>query len=133
MIDCEATSESRHRAFSFYGGSIGKDVSVEGLTITRGNHGEGGAVYCQSWSNIRILKCVITDNTAYSGGGIYISHHCNTIVDSCRIEDNQVIHKYGEGAGVRYGPGEGRHMISNCIIANNHTINGGGRNTFIDS
>ncbi len=107
----------------------------------------GGGALCLRYSNVQILNCEITGNTAYQvGGGIFVDHGVATITDTeitgnttilggggiyshnceisllrCTIQDNLATQS---GGGVYNAQSE--IIVSDCIIKGNRASNAGG-------
>lgn len=104
------------------------DVVLEGLTITHGNHSEGGGIRAyladSYFPSVRALirNCNIRDNNAISGGGIYTTGSTGVsilAIVGCKIRDNNA---------VAYGGGIYGMSIStiNCDLSGNLAKRGGG-------
>jgi len=81
------------------------DATIDGFTITNGNHG----VFC-SEADPTITNCIITGNGFSTGSGIYCSHSSPTITDSS-ISSNG---KRGMSCYSSSAP-----TISNCVFSGN--------------
>jgi hypothetical protein len=105
--------------------SEGADSVLDGFTITNGNGGFGGGIYCYA-AEPTISNCIITGNTAIGfGGGIFLCDWTGgdaaaTIIN-CLITDNESIL---DGGGVYCG--DTAPTIINCTISGNSTTGDGG-------
>jgi hypothetical protein len=103
----------------YYGYSVIVSSIVSSIVITNctimnnSTKYYGGGIYC-SISNLMIIDCDITGNSADEGGGIYCSSN-SPIINNCTITDN-----YGGGIYGCAGP------ITNCTITYNSTNHLGG-------
>jgi hypothetical protein len=101
------------------------DSVLDGFTITNGNGGFGGGIYCYA-AEPTISNCIITGNTAFGfGGGIFLCDWTGgdaaaTIIN-CLITDNEFIL---DGGGVYCG--DTAPTIINCTISGNSTTGDGG-------
>lgn len=108
IIDCEHAG----RGFRFHSGE-GPAAVVEGFTITNGQAGIGGGIYCAS-SSPTITNCAIVNNTAdYQGGGIFCVALGNPRVTNCTIAHNTAVYISG---GAIYSTGTSSPAITNCIL-----------------
>lgn len=74
--------------------------------------GKGGAIFCDSTSNIQITKCLFGYNGSYSGGSIYSQFSTPVIKLSMISNSHAVI-----GGGITCDTSNAK--IINCIIVNN--------------
>jgi hypothetical protein len=99
VIDCEGVSGSQDYRFGFeFRLFEGSDSIVEGITVTRGWYGLGGAILCYRGSPL-IRNCVFEDNVAWQGGAI----HCqlsSAVFENCVIVNNRATELPGGGAFV---------------------------------
>jgi len=110
VIDCQASSDDRHRAleyetiFELYYGL------VEGITFTNGYvYGTGGGVRTSTYAIISFTNCVFRNNVALSGGGLY-----------CVASEGALRGSAGSASmGELYCP------IVDCRFENNSASNGG--------
>ena len=123
IIDCQATSEDRHRGFCFHNGEYQNSV-LDGLTIINGfaprsiPEGSlgGGGILCYNASP--------TIKNCYLSGNDYHAISCDEAspkIDSCIITENTC--SFGGGIGC---PSNGSPLIINCTITKNTATNGGG-------
>jgi len=119
VVDCNGTEDDQHCGFVF-DTSEDLDSVLSGLTITRGYHGHGGAIYGYDYASPCIINCHIVGNHAYRGGGIYMANG-NPVIRRCLIEANSAgfSSRWGEGGGL-YLSHHG--LVSDCIIARNTAI-----------
>ncbi|HET9886993.1 MAG TPA: right-handed parallel beta-helix repeat-containing protein, partial [bacterium] len=122
MIDCEqvvrgGSGEINH-AFEFIH-TLDTEPILEGITITRGWAGLGGAV--EFWySSPRVRNCVFIDNAATEGGAI-MCQTASPILENCVIVQNTSTEYPGGGVFC----GWSSHVtIKNCTIAGNRVMNG---------
>jgi hypothetical protein len=86
---------------------------LAGFTLTTGNAGTGGGVYCASTNNVVVSNCVISACVSSSqGGGAYQG----TLID-CMLANN---FSSGNGGGAASA------LLSFCRLATNSAANGGG-------
>ncbi len=111
VIDCL----NEGRGFRIVGGS-GTGSIIDGFTITNGNEGDGGGIYCYSSYPI-IRNCILDgNNTASSGGGIFCfgTSDTNTVeIDDCIFKNNHS----NSGAGIYCT--HASPEITNCFIEGN--------------
>jgi parallel beta-helix repeat protein len=118
VINCQATSANKHRAFYFHTGEDANSV-VKGLTIINGYQTSSGAIMCQN-SSPTIKNCTFTNNTASSfGGGIYC-YDSNAVISNCTFSKNIALSK-GGALFCDYYSGA---TLSNSILWNNTAISG---------
>jgi len=86
VIDCQANSVNKHRAFYFHTGEDANSV-LQGFTILNGYHDYGGAIRCSDTSPT-IKNCtIIKNNATIYGGGIYC-YNGSPIIKNCTLSDN---------------------------------------------
>ncbi|MBN1815719.1 MAG: right-handed parallel beta-helix repeat-containing protein [Sedimentisphaerales bacterium] len=86
---------------------------LEGLTITRANSVDGGAVVCL-YSSPMIVNCLLKNNAAPYGAGLF-SLFASPVVTNCTIVSNTASLA---GGGV-YSNGSPAPILSNCILWGN--------------
>ncbi len=125
IIDCNATQDEPHRGFHF-DSAEGRDSVLEGLTITNGFTGTGGAICCDG-SSPTIRTCTISANSAHlggsggRGGGIYCAYS-DAILSACRIVRNRALPgtmQAARGLGGGIYCHEGSPSILHCEISDN--------------
>ena len=89
---------------------------ITGLTITGGDGGGGGGIYCNTVHAL-IRRCYIHDNEAISGGGIHRLGNLG-LIDTCIIENNRA--DYGGGLRLCHGT-----IINSVIKSNIADVEGG--------
>ncbi len=127
IIDCQQNG----RGFSV---SNGETVTFEGLTVKNGDAGEsnwGGGVYMID-SDIVVVDCTFTFNSASYGGAVYCSTSSTTSTSSssiinCTFTSNS---SSGSGGAVKYSsastPDKLSYSITNCTFTSNSASNSGG-------
>jgi len=86
---------------------------------------DGGGIYCLNNSAPRIINCRIYNNNANKrGGGVYCEIESSAIITNCEIVNNFTSSTYGNGGGIYVWTSN--PIISNCTIANNEAVVGGG-------
>ena len=120
VIDCQASSANKHRAFYFHTGEDANSV-VKGLTIINGYQTSGGAIWCSSSPTIK--NCTFTNNTASSfGGGIYC-YDSDAIISNCTFSKNIALSKGGALYCDYYsGVTLGNSILWNNIAPSGHEI-----------
>ncbi len=103
--------------------------TLDGLRLTNGSAGDGGAIYANGAAPI-VSGCHIFNNTAlYSGGAVYLNNSPNA-----RLTGNWI---YGNTANTYYGGGIYIRNGANTVLANNtihdNTANQGGGGVYLDS
>jgi len=97
--------------------------TISGCTISDNSADEsGGGIYCDA-TDVAIIDCNISNNSAYDGGGIYFQGG-NQTVSYCTIRDNSASEN-GSGGGGIYCESSNTD-ISNCTINNNLADEEGG-------
>jgi parallel beta-helix repeat protein len=121
VIDCQASSSNKHRAFYFHTGEDANSV-VKGLTIINGYQTSGGAIWCQN-SSPTIKNCTFTNNTvSSSGGGIYC-YDSNAVISNCTFSKNTALSKGGALYCEYYsGPTLSNSILWNNIAPSGHEI-----------
>lgn len=100
------------RGFSFVDGESAACI-LEGLTVTGGRAGKGGAVYCYN-SSPTISKCVLAGNAATVQGGALYLLNSNASVSACIISSNTAS---TDGGGIEWW--NGSFTLANCLIRGN--------------
>jgi hypothetical protein len=124
IIDCDASSADRHRAFSFEN-SEGPASVLEKVTLKNGWAEDGGGMNIDEGCSPTIRDCIIENNTAEYpgngyGGGIYCSG--SPLITNCTVQDNIAGNR---GGGIMTRAEDGA-VIEGCIIMNNSAEDGGG-------
>jgi len=117
VVDCNGSELDPHRAFSFTSGED-VDTVINGLTITGGYAGDGGAVFIV-WSQPDLRNCVFRGNRAGSGGAIDLYWSDPSII-SCRFSDN----RGGSGGALHCGIGC-QPVLADCEFLDNSASLGG--------
>lgn len=100
----------------------GLTVNISGLTIKRGNGGEGGGLYFRE-GTLNLTACHFTENTAGEGGGVYLKEVGGTFT-ACTFSNNRTT---GEGGGIWFGWFGRTLTLVNCTVSGNQTdANGAG-------
>lgn len=105
------------------------DVTISGLTITKGyggrfGSGRGGGIDNQSSGVVSVSRCTVTDNFAGEGGGLNNEGQGTLNLTDCRITGNTAL---GLGGGLANEFGNGKVTILRCTISGNISgANGGG-------
>ncbi|MHC4499815.1 MAG: right-handed parallel beta-helix repeat-containing protein, partial [Planctomycetota bacterium] len=125
IIDCNGSETELHRGFWFHSGEDGNSV-LDGLTITGGYNGDGGAVLCWD-AGPTISRCFIIGNRSFGGqkvggGGIACMRGSPTIND-CKIIGNS---NDGSGGGLAWRDTRSRPIIANSVISGNSADGVGG-------
>jgi parallel beta-helix repeat protein len=112
IIDGNQTND----AVITFEGAEDSNCLISGFTITgAANNGQGGAVKGNG-TFATIDRCVITNNSAYSGAGIF---NCDGLIKNCKIKLNASL---SSGGGLADCDGK----IHNCFIFDNYAENSGG-------
>jgi len=105
--------------FAFSGGAIyanNSAITIKNTLFFSNNSdmgaGKGGAIFCDSTSNLQVLKCLFANNGSYSGGSIYTKLSVPVIKLSMISNSYAVI-----GGGITCDTSNAK--IINCIIVNN--------------
>ena len=100
-------------------------VTIERLTITKGqvNNGDGGAIWNQG--NLTIKGSVISDSNSDTGGGIYNvgsrSATGNLVLENTRVKNNAA----STGGGIR-NDFASLTLKASSVVVNNTAVNGAG-------
>jgi len=89
VIDCQASSSSRHRAFYLHTGEEPNSV-IKGLTIINGYQSAGGAVRCENTSPT-IKNCTFVSNTASTYGGALSCYNSSSLITNCTFSANSAL------------------------------------------
>ncbi|MCD6392895.1 MAG: right-handed parallel beta-helix repeat-containing protein [Planctomycetes bacterium] len=111
-------------AFDISGGETSACI-IAGLTITNGDSGRGGGLYCSD-SSPTVDKCVFVRNTAALYGGAMYLYNSAASISDCVIVSNSAS---TDGGGIEWW--NSNFTISNCIIRHNQA-NGLGQGGGID-
>jgi hypothetical protein len=115
-----------------------------GFTLTNGNAGNGGGLYCTS-TNALISNCTVISNTATSGGGVYSGTltNCNlsgnscpvtggngagatgSILNNCTLSANATGRAYPNSTGASSGGGASGCALNNCALSGNSSYGAG--------
>jgi len=117
VIDCEASDSDNHRGFTLMDGETLESV-IEGITITRGNHGWSGGVYCQ-YATIR--NCHFIDNVGTEGGGITMQEA--GVIEDCLFVGNHAVNGGGVSVCCAYGI---TASVTRCTFVRNTADDYGG-------
>jgi len=116
IIDCQASTAAKHRAFYFHCDESANSV-VEGFTIENGCALNGGAICCETTARPTIKNCIFQYNHAVNNGGAL--YNCHGLINQCTIRNNSA---GNNGGGLFNCDG----IISNCLIIANTTADYGG-------
>ncbi len=111
IIDAQGTLTSQHVAFFFQSGE-GEDMAVEGVTMTGGYYGMGGAVYISSSSPV-FRRCVFSNNRASGGGAVYAAFTCAPRFTECTFSHNAGSAGMG---GAFFLNDNANVVLENCLI-----------------
>ncbi|MHC4943462.1 MAG: right-handed parallel beta-helix repeat-containing protein [Planctomycetota bacterium] len=101
----------------------GLDSVLDGFTLTNGNAGAGGGLYCTNNSSPTIMNCTISWNSATGdGGGVYCQDNSSPAITGNAIMDNSAV---GFGGGICCWDSSSPTIMNN-IIAGNSVNRGGG-------
>ncbi|MCP4712709.1 MAG: hypothetical protein GY869_29125 [Planctomycetes bacterium] len=113
---------SEHHQFAQFGPSLNTvadpNLVITGFTLINGYAALGGAIYC-SGSPLKLINCVLRQNTANFGGGLYITDS-NPLIYNCIIEDNTA----SIGGGIWWDQ-SGGSIIQSTFFSNEATYGGG--------
>ncbi len=128
IIDCQGTTNDKHRGFNFHSGERNTAI-VAGLTIVNGyapgtgrdasNYWVGGAIYCDE-SGPTIRNCIFRNNKASQKGGAIGTHRI--IAMTVVVEDCTFLHNWSYYGGAL----SGACTVTRCKIIGNSGVNGGG-------
>lgn len=112
VIDCQADSANKHRAFIFENNEEPNSV-LKGFTMLNGYHTNGGAIFCHASPTIK--NCLIINSTAENyGGGIYFYNSAPQVIN-CTLAGNTALLK---GGGISCDHAGGL-TLTNSILWNN--------------
>jgi parallel beta-helix repeat protein/predicted outer membrane repeat protein len=106
------------------------DVAIGGLTLTKGNASDGGAIKTDEngvphFNNLVLSGVVITDNKATgNGGGISAPKASHLTLQNCTVSGNQTT-GIALGGGI-YIDRQGLLVLENSTVNNNRALEGGG-------
>lgn len=108
------SGDNKYQIFVFAGGT----VSVSGLTLTKGQAGNGGAI--QSYVDLTVDNCILSANSVSDGGGAIESqgptlHVTNSIITGNSAQVSGGLANSGSSA-----------TIDNSTVSNNTALDGGG-------
>ena len=127
IIDCQASSDERHRAFYFHTRETSASV-VDGFTVINGYHDKGGAVNCSYDSDPTIRNCVFRDNFAVSKGGAFYNYDSNPTIACCTFIANSAgVPDANTGDGGAIFNSGSSPTITSSLFAGNHAQGVGGR------
>lgn len=113
VIDCQGSSDNPGRGFAFENWET-RHAMLEGVTITGGYRGQGGALRIIR-SSPTIQRCWLVDNDAtHSGGAVYCGAQAVGRFQDCRIEGN-VTPEMGAAVMVE----SARLILTRCRIERN--------------
>ncbi len=121
-------------------------AALSGFTLTNGNAGNGGGLYCTS-TNIHVTNCTLINNTATSGGGAYLGTLANctlsgntcpftggngggaagSILLNCTLSGNVTGRPYPNSTGASSGGGASGGTLNNCVLSGNSAYGAGSR------
>jgi hypothetical protein len=94
VVDCEGSPGADRRGFVF-DGREGPGIVLEGMTVTNGYAGLGGAIQVNSLSAPTIRNCVLLRNGAANGGAMNLGPGANASVENCMFLENQAADRGG--------------------------------------
>ncbi|MFN7929828.1 MAG: right-handed parallel beta-helix repeat-containing protein [Blastocatellia bacterium] len=89
-------------------------VNLFDLTITRGNGGEGGGIFCRT-GTLNLTNCHVTENVAGSGAGVFLQEG-GGLFTACTFSKNV---SNGDGGGIWFGWGTQTLTLVNCTVTGN--------------
>ncbi|MHC4498678.1 MAG: InlB B-repeat-containing protein, partial [Planctomycetota bacterium] len=119
--NCIIDAEGLGRLFIFDSNEDPNSYIVDGLTLTGGSAGFGGAILINSASPTITNSKIINNNATGNGGGIYITNS-SPIISNTEISNNTA---GGFGGGI-YGEAGATAEIINCLITFNTSGDIGG-------
>ena len=105
IIDRQATSSKTGR----FGVVEGGNLIMEGFTLTGGYNQDGGVFQIRANGKVKLINCIIRDNTSSRGGIAYVYSNSEIILLNCLMigntnlnihEGNGVIHTQGDAKSV---------------------------------
>lgn len=126
IIDCNASAEDPHSAFSFL--DEDPNTVIEGFTIRNAykilEKGDGGAMLIRG-SNITIRNCLFINNVAPNGGAILASESpsnpfCKPLIENCTFWGNSA----DSQGGALYCGNNSHPELINCILWGNSATEG---------
>jgi hypothetical protein len=118
-----------------YAGGTGRQVvratdvnssTLDGFTLTRGSGNSGGGIR-SSQSQLAVMNCKITDNTAGSFGGGISSHASSMLIRSCIVWENSISSVGAAGISVSGDDPDAICRLEYCkVFANEAHLEGGG-------
>jgi hypothetical protein len=117
---------------------------MSGFTLTNGNAGNGGGLYCTT-TNALISNCTLINNTASSGGGAYSGTLTNctlsgnkcsitggngggataSILVNCTLIGNVTGRQYPNSTGASWGGGASGCTLNGCVLSGNSAYGAG--------
>jgi predicted outer membrane repeat protein len=95
-------------------------ITLAGLTLTRGKGDQGGAVFCNEGSTLSLQDVTISNSTADNGGGIY-SGSASLTLKNVTFRGNKAT---GKGGGLYVNSPQAQ--IDNCTFVTNTAVSGAG-------
>jgi YD repeat-containing protein len=101
-----------------YGAS---NAILDGFTITGGaTNTDGGGMYNDSKTNLRIKNCIISNNSAESfGGGMRNNYGSTVLVENSTFSENYAVNESG---GAVLNRGASVVTFKNCVFSSNHVM-----------
>jgi predicted outer membrane repeat protein len=105
--------------------------------------GFGGGLYAGANSDISLIGCTFTENTAGDGGGVFLYNNSNLEARDCNFMGNRADPGHFDGDGGAIYQNGGSQLIADCLFDDNSSTEKGGavhstngrsthvRNTFI--
>ncbi len=139
ILDCQADTTNRHRAFIFQHGES-QAAEIMGFTIKNGfsppiyydQYGTlfmGGAILCDHASSPIIVNCVFMNNGASGGGALSCIRQASPILQNCNFLGNYAVPTFGSDAA--FGGAiniwdSGQIVLNDCIFRANTAKAGDG-------
>lgn len=84
IIDCNGTELTPHRGMEING-----SATIDGITIINGYAERGGAIFVEDHDNhLRIINCVLKNNTASEQGGAIFCEYANVEIFNTKLFEN---------------------------------------------
>ena len=100
------------------GTGIGPNVSLSGLTITKGMATSGGGIRSIS-AGLLVTDCVITGNQSNEGGGGILKQFGTLTMNRCTVSGNSAGTTAVVGAGGGIANLDGPATLNSCTVSNN--------------
>lgn len=126
IIDCRGSADDQHQAFYFHTRETSAST-VDGFTVINGYENQGGAVYCDYYSNPTIRNCVFRDNFAVSKGGALYNDKSDPMIVACTFISNSAgppDANTGDGGAI-FNSGSSPRIISSLFTGNSAQGSGG--------